>query len=134
MINFLASYDKKVDKVVMKNSPQNAISLSIQKEISHVFARMTQNEIREEIEDNFFFVYLMMKLVMESTREQMTLIVKFVAKNTYVKERFLDIIYLQNTISFTLSKGFIEHCLTIILTFNMFEVKDMMELVICVVS
>jgi hypothetical protein len=34
--------------------PSKYFPISIQKEISHVFARMTQNETREEIEDKFF--------------------------------------------------------------------------------
>jgi hypothetical protein len=40
----------------MKNSPQNAkcISLSNKKEISHVFTRMVQNEIRAGIDYIFF--------------------------------------------------------------------------------
>jgi hypothetical protein len=46
MIKILASYNKKVDKVFMKNVPQNAIYISptIQKEILHVFASKMELE------------------------------------------------------------------------------------------
>jgi hypothetical protein len=109
---------------------QNAFPYLIKKKF-HMYLQGWYKMKLEQRLTIFFFVYLLM---MESTRKQMTLVVRFVAKNRYVKGCFLDIIYVQDTISFTLSKRFVQHYLTIILTFKMFENKDMMELVICVVS
>jgi hypothetical protein len=54
--NFLASYNKKVDILFMRNIPQNAkyISPIIQKEILQLFDRKIQNEIREDIDKEIF--------------------------------------------------------------------------------
>nr|XP_029148837.1 uncharacterized protein LOC114925379 [Arachis hypogaea] len=99
------SYNKEVDAVVLDNAPQNAIytSPSIQKEILHIFARKVQNEIRNEI-GNAKFCLIVDEARDESRREQMTLVVRFVDKHGFVKERLIDVVHVKDTTSATLKQ------------------------------
>ncbi|XLU80763.1 hypothetical protein S245_004183, partial [Arachis hypogaea] len=99
------SYNKEVDAVVLDNAPQNAIytSPSIQKEILHVFARKVQNEIRNEI-GNAKFCLIVDEARDESRREQMALVVRFVDKHGFVKERLIDVVHVKDTTSATLKQ------------------------------
>ncbi|XLT90923.1 uncharacterized protein [Arachis hypogaea] len=105
MLKLLASYNKEVDAVVLDNAPQNAIytSPSIQKEILHVFARKVQNEIRNEI-GNAKFCLIVDEARDESRREQMALVVRFVDKHGFVKERLIDVVHVKDTTSATLKQ------------------------------
>ncbi|XP_016206434.1 uncharacterized protein LOC107646792 [Arachis ipaensis] len=105
MLKLLASYNKEVDAVVLDNAPQNVIytSPSIQKEILHVFARKVQNEIRNEI-DNAKFCLIVDEVRDESRREQMALVVRFVDKHGFVKERLIDVVHVKDTTSATLKQ------------------------------
>ena len=106
MIKLLASYNKKVDELVLENAPQNAkyTSPTVQKEILHVFARKVQNSIREEIGDAKFCL-IVDEARDESKREQMALVIRFVDEKGYVKERFFDMIHVRDTTSHTLKEG-----------------------------
>ncbi|XP_025662104.1 uncharacterized protein [Arachis hypogaea] len=105
MLKLLASYNKEVDAVVLENAPQNAIytSPSIQKEILHVFARKVQNEVRNEI-GNAKFCLIVDEARDESKREQMALVVRFVDKHEFVKERLIDVVHVKDTTSTTLKQ------------------------------
>ncbi|XP_025661863.1 uncharacterized protein [Arachis hypogaea] len=105
MLKLLASYNKEVDAVVLDNTPQNAIytSPSIQKEILHIFARKVQNEIRNEI-GNAKFCLIVDEARDESRREQMALVVRFVDKHGFVKERLIDVVHVKDTTSATLKQ------------------------------
>ncbi|XP_039144034.1 zinc finger MYM-type protein 1-like [Dioscorea cayenensis subsp. rotundata] len=105
MIKLLASYNKEVDEVVLENAPQNArcTSPTIQKEILHVFARKVQREIREEISDAKYCL-IVDEARDESRREQMALVIRFVDKHGFVKERFLDIVHVKDTTALTLKQ------------------------------
>ncbi|XP_025678705.1 uncharacterized protein [Arachis hypogaea] len=105
MLKLLASYNKEVDAVVLENAPQNAIytSPSIQKEILHVFARKVQNEIRNEI-GNAKFCLIVDEARDESKREQMALVVRFIDKHEFVKERLIDVVHVKDTTSATLKE------------------------------
>ncbi|KAG4939289.1 hypothetical protein JHK82_045012 [Glycine max] len=70
--------------------------------ILHVFARKVQDEIPKEI-DNTKFCLIVDEVHDESKREQMALGLKFVDKNEYVKDIFLDMIQVQDTTSSTLN-------------------------------
>ncbi|XP_057423690.1 uncharacterized protein LOC130717472 [Lotus japonicus] len=78
MIKLLASYNREVDEV--------------------------QSDIRKEIGDAKFCL-LVDEARDESKREQMALVIRFVDKNGYVKERFLDMIHVRDTTSHTLKEG-----------------------------
>ncbi|XP_015965739.1 uncharacterized protein LOC107489497 [Arachis duranensis] len=105
MLKLLAFYNKEVDAVFLENAPQNAIytSPSIQKEILHVFARKVQNKICNEI-DNAKFRLIVDEVRDESKREQMALVVRFVDKHGFVKERLIDVIHVKDTTFATLKQ------------------------------
>ncbi|GAV80113.1 DUF4371 domain-containing protein, partial [Cephalotus follicularis] len=100
LIKLLASYDKNVDEVVLKNAPSgmgrftppNAsyISSTIQKEILYTFANKIQGEIRKEICDKKFCI-IVDEAKDDSQREQMAIVLRFVDKEGFVNERFFDV-------------------------------------------
>ncbi|XP_045807663.1 zinc finger MYM-type protein 1-like [Trifolium pratense] len=63
-----------------------------------------QKEIREEI-GNSKFCLLVDEARDESKKEQMAVVIRFVDKSGYVKERFLDIVHVDDTTSSTLKQG-----------------------------
>ncbi|XP_075665956.1 uncharacterized protein LOC142635730 [Castanea sativa] len=91
--------------VVLKNAPQNAkyTSPTIQKEILHILASNVQNAIREEIEDVKFCI-LVDEAQDESKKKQMTIILRFVDKNGFLKERFFHVVHVRDTTALTLKK------------------------------
>ncbi|GKV30692.1 hypothetical protein SLEP1_g39478 [Rubroshorea leprosula] len=105
MINLLTSYNKEVNEVVLENAPQNAkyTSPTIQKEILQVFARKVQAEICKEIGDAKFCL-IVDEARDESKREQMSIVVRFVDKDGFVKERLLDVVHVRETNALTLKQ------------------------------
>ncbi|GLU17296.1 hypothetical protein SLE2022_336730 [Rubroshorea leprosula] len=105
MINLLTSYNKEVNEVVLGNAPQNAkyTSPTIQKEILQVFARKVQAEICKEISDAKFCL-IVDEARDESKREQMSIVVRFVDKDGFVKERLLDVVHVRETNALTLKQ------------------------------
>ncbi|GLU10719.1 hypothetical protein SLE2022_275050 [Rubroshorea leprosula] len=105
MINLLASYNKEVNEVVLRNASQNAkyTSPTIQKEILQVFARKVQVEICKEIGDAKFCL-IVDEARDESKREQMSIVVRFVDKDGFVKERLLDVVHVKETNALTLKQ------------------------------
>ncbi|XP_021757950.1 zinc finger MYM-type protein 1-like [Chenopodium quinoa] len=103
MLKLLASYNKEVDSVVLDNAPKNAKYTSplSQKEILHVYASKVKSTIRKEIGDAKFCL-----IVDESRdiskREKMALVVRYVDKSGFVRERFLDLVHVKDTTSKTL--------------------------------
>jgi hypothetical protein len=105
MVKLLASYNEEVNAVVLDNAPQNAkyISPQIQKEILDVMASKVQSAIRSEIGDSKFCL-IVDESRDESKREQMAVVVRFVDKEGFVQERFLDLVHVHDTLSSTLHK------------------------------
>lgn len=106
LVKLLAFYNKEVDAVVLNNAPRNAkyISHPIQQEILQLFAREVQRQIREEIGTAKFCI-MVDEARDESKKEQMALVVRFVNKEGYIKERFLDIIHVKDTTALTLKQA-----------------------------
>ncbi|XP_071687529.1 uncharacterized protein [Rutidosis leptorrhynchoides] len=79
LLKLIASYNKEVEKVILQNAPQNAryTSPDVQKEILQIFARNVQQSICDK------------------KKEQMAIDVRFIDREGYVKERFLDLVHLQ---------------------------------------
>ena len=103
MIKLLASYSEQVDAVVLEKAPQNAkyTSPKIQKEILHVFAMNVQIAIRAEM-SNAKFCLIVDESRDISKRKQMAIVVRFVDRNGFVRERFLDLVHVSNTSALTL--------------------------------
>ncbi|XP_074327244.1 uncharacterized protein LOC141665160 [Apium graveolens] len=103
MLKLLASYNPQVEEIILDKVPKNAkyTSPKIQKELLHVFARKVQDLICDEIDDTKYCL-----IVDESRdiskREQMTIVVRFVDKSGFVRERFLDLVHVKDTTSLTL--------------------------------
>ncbi|GJN37158.1 hypothetical protein PR202_gb26084 [Eleusine coracana subsp. coracana] len=106
MIKLLASYNKDVNNVVLSNAPKNAkyTSSDVQKEILSILARKVQQSIREEIGTSKFCI-MVDEARDESKKEQMALVIRFVNKEGLIKERFLDIIHVQDTTALTLKES-----------------------------
>ena len=62
-----------------------------------------RNAIREEIGDAKFCI-LVDEAWDESKREQMTIILRFVDKNGFIKERFFYVVHVRDTIALNLKK------------------------------
>jgi len=135
MMELLASYNEQVGALVLGNAPQNAkyTSHQIQKEILHVFARNVQSSIRHEIGDARFCL-IVDEARDESRREQMALVIRFVDRSGFIRERFLDIVHVKDTIVATLKEEIFFVYLITILMFKILGVKGMMVPVICVES
>ncbi|XP_039812061.1 zinc finger MYM-type protein 1-like [Panicum virgatum] len=101
MVQLLAEYDDKVKAVVLGNAKYT--SLLIQKEILDIIASKTQKLIHDEIGDAKFCL-IVDESRDEYAREQMTLVVHFVDKEGFIRERFLDIAHVHDTTSATLKK------------------------------
>ncbi|KAK4592881.1 hypothetical protein RGQ29_017153 [Quercus rubra] len=84
--------------VVLENAPGNAkyTSPTIQKEILHILANNVRNAIREEIGDAKFCI-LVDEARDESKREQMAIILRFVDKEGFIKERFFHVVHVRDT-------------------------------------
>ncbi|KAF8396080.1 hypothetical protein HHK36_017692 [Tetracentron sinense] len=105
MIKILASYNERVSEVVLENAPGNAkyTSPMIQKEILHILSSNVRNAIREEISDAKFCI-IVDEARDESKREQMALVLRFVDKDGFLRERFFDIVHVLDTVALTLKK------------------------------
>jgi hypothetical protein len=105
MVKLLAEYNDEVKAVVLDNAPGNAKYTFplIQKEILDIMASKTQKLIRDEIGDAKFCL-IVDESRYESSREHMALVVRFVDKEGFIRERFLDIAHVHDTSSATLKK------------------------------
>jgi hypothetical protein len=104
ILDVVASYDKKVAEVIAK-APKNATYTSpqIQKEILHIFSMKVMNAIREEIGDAKFCI-IVDEAHDESVREQMAVVLRFVDKDGFVRERFFGVVHVSDTVALTLKK------------------------------
>jgi hypothetical protein len=97
-----------------------------------LLADKVQKAIRSEIGDAKFCI-IIDESRDESRREQMALVIRFVDKDGFIRERFLDIVHVHDTYSTTLKQEipFYQHLNWM---FKIFVDKDMMVLAICVES
>ncbi|XP_057745476.1 uncharacterized protein LOC130963370 [Arachis stenosperma] len=82
------------------------LSILVQKEILHILATKVRNSIREEIGDAKFCI-IVDEARDESKKEQMTIVLRFVALDDFVKERFFDLVHVTDTCATTLKKELI---------------------------
>ncbi|CAK8544459.1 unnamed protein product [Lathyrus sativus] len=105
LIKLLVGYNDEVAKVVLENSPSNSKYTShlIQKEILHILSSRVKKYISEEIGD-FKFCIIVDEARDESKKEQMSLILRFVDKNSFIQERFFGLARVSGTTSLTLKQ------------------------------
>ena len=92
-----------------------------------------QNAIRKEI-GNAKFCILVDEARDELKREQMTIILWFVDKEDFINEYFFHVVYGRDITALILKKKIFVVISLYNLHIKIIEVKDMMELVICVVN
>jgi hypothetical protein len=104
ILGLTISYNKKLAEVTAK-APKNATNTSptVQKQILHVFSTKVKEVIRDEISDAKFC--LIVDETDESMKEQMTIVLRFVDKNGFVRERFFGLVHISDTAAVTLKKG-----------------------------
>ena len=92
-------------EVVLDNVPQNAsyVSPRIQKEILFIFSSKVQKIICDEIGDAKFCI-IVDEACDELKREQMAIVLRFVDKEGFIRERFFDLTHVHETTSSTLKK------------------------------
>ncbi|GMI80090.1 hypothetical protein like AT1G19260 [Hibiscus trionum] len=117
LVSFLASYNDEV-ATVLKNAPKNSkyVSPKIQKEILCLFRSRIQKHIREEIGEQKFCV-IVDEARDESKREQMAIVLRYVDKEGFIRERFFDLVHVKETTSSALKKEICDvlshHCLNV---------------------
>jgi hypothetical protein len=105
-VKLLAAYNKEVDAVVLDNAPRNAkyTSHPVQQEILQLLSRKVQTQIREEIGTSKFCI-MVDEARDESKKEQMALVLRFVNSEGFIKEHFLDVIHVTDTVAVTLKQA-----------------------------
>ncbi|KAJ6811556.1 zinc finger MYM-type protein 1-like [Iris pallida] len=119
MLSFLCPYNEKVADVVGK-APKNAsyTSSMIQKEILHVYSIRVKNAIREEIGDGKYSV-IVDEARDESKREQMSIVLRFVDGDGFVRERFFGLVHVSDTKALTL-----KHALYSALSYHNLDIQN----------
>ncbi|KAI3447341.1 hypothetical protein Pfo_004006 [Paulownia fortunei] len=95
------SYNDEVRSIILENvsytSPQ------IQKEILSLYTSRIQRFIREEIGDAKYCL-IVDESRDESKREQIVIVLRFVDKECFIRERFFDLVHIENTKASTLKR------------------------------
>ncbi|KAJ4758267.1 zinc finger MYM-type-like protein [Rhynchospora pubera] len=104
MVKILACYNKEVKAVVLENANAKYTSHKIQKEILHIFGQKVQTAIRDEIGTSKFC------LIVDESRdtskqEQMAIVLRFVDREGFIRERFLDLVHVRDTAALTLKNS-----------------------------
>ncbi|KAL0004205.1 hypothetical protein SO802_011766 [Lithocarpus litseifolius] len=102
ILDLVVSYNDYVAEPIEK-APKNASykSPKIQKEILHVFSNKVKKAIREEIGDAKFCL-IVDEARDESMKEQMAIVIRFVDKDGFVRERFFGVVHVPDTTALTL--------------------------------
>ena len=103
IIKLLAMMNKEINEVVLENASKNAqyIAPKIQNELFNILANKMQHKIRLEIRDAKFFIFVD-KALDESHKEQMDIILRYVDCNGFIRERFFEVVNVDDTNTLTL--------------------------------
>jgi hypothetical protein len=98
LLTLLCKHSQEFDKVCLDRAPQNAkmTSPDVQKDIVEAFACEVRQSIASQITGRFFAL-LADEARDVSTKEQMSLVVRFVDAQGYIQERFLDLVHVPDT-------------------------------------
>lgn len=105
-LKFLGRNNEDIQKVILQNAPKNLqmTSPKIQKDIISCFGEEVLKYIMGEIGDDVFAI-----LVDESSdvsrKEQMAVVLRFVDKQGFVKERFVGIVHVMDTTALSLKSA-----------------------------
>ncbi|XP_021991725.2 zinc finger MYM-type protein 1-like [Helianthus annuus] len=103
LLKLLAHYNDDVAKVLFQNAPYNCkyTSSDIQQEIISIMANKVRKHIRSEVGDSWFCV-MVDESRDESKKEQIAIVLRFVDAEGVIRERFLDLVHVTETLSATL--------------------------------
>nr|XP_043620074.1 uncharacterized protein LOC122591914 [Erigeron canadensis] len=103
LLKLLASYNDDLANVILANAPKNSkyTSSDIQQENLNIMANKVRKYIREEVGDSWFCI-MVDESRDESKKEQMAIVLRFVDAKGVIRERFLDIVHVENTVAVTL--------------------------------
>ncbi|KAL6276834.1 hypothetical protein ACE6H2_020435 [Prunus campanulata] len=92
LVKAFARMNVNIEKVVLQNAPLNAqyISNKIQKEILSIYSTKVRKRIHNEIGEDEKFCILVNEVLDDSKKEKI-IIIRFVGCDGYIQERFLDI-------------------------------------------
>ncbi|XP_042753304.2 uncharacterized protein LOC111915266 [Lactuca sativa] len=103
LLKLLASYNDEVANVILEKAPYNSKYTygEIQKEILSIIANKVRKHIRSEVGDSYFCV-MVDESRDESKKEKMAIVLRFVDVEGIIRERFLDLVQVRDTLSLTL--------------------------------
>ncbi|XP_073295896.1 uncharacterized protein [Primulina huaijiensis] len=104
LINLLGRMNPEIDSILEKTA-KNAkyTSVEIQREILKIIAGIVRDKIREEIGESKFCI-LVDEAIDESNKEQMAIILRYVDRDWFIRERFFEVVHVENTNALTLKK------------------------------
>ncbi|ESR59275.1 hypothetical protein CICLE_v10018323mg, partial [Citrus x clementina] len=103
LIKLLATMNEEINKVVLANAPKNVqyIEPKIQKELLNIISNKVRHKIREEVGDAKFCI-IVDEALDESHKEQMAIILRYVDCDGFIRERFFEIVNVDETKALTL--------------------------------
>ncbi|KAH9741124.1 TTF-type domain-containing protein [Citrus sinensis] len=103
LIKLLATMNEEINKVVLANAPKNAqyIAPKIQKELLNIISNKVRHKIREEVGDAKFCI-IVDEALDESHKEQMAIFFRYVDCDGFIRERFFEIVNVDETKALTL--------------------------------
>ncbi|KAH9738403.1 TTF-type domain-containing protein [Citrus sinensis] len=103
LIKLLATMNEEINKVVLENTHKNAqyIAPKIQKELLNIIANKVRHKIREEMGDAKFCI-IVDEALDESHKQQMAIILRYVDCDGFIRERFFEIVNVDETKALTL--------------------------------
>ncbi|XP_073138186.1 uncharacterized protein [Henckelia pumila] len=104
LITLLGRMNPKIG-IVLEKAAKNAkyTSPEIQREILKIIADTVRDKIREEIGESKFCI-LVDEVIDESNKEQMAIILRYVDQDGFIRERFFEVVHVENTSALTLKK------------------------------
>ncbi|XP_073066009.1 uncharacterized protein [Primulina eburnea] len=104
LINLLGRMNPEIGSILEK-AAKNAkyTSAEIQREILKIIAGIVRDKIREEIGEAKFCI-LVDEAIDESNKEQMAIILRYVDRDGFIRERFFEVVHVENTSALTLKK------------------------------
>ena len=102
LLEWYGSRNDKIGKVILKNAPGNNQMTTplIQKDMVNTYAVEATLDILEEIGDRHF------SILVDATKEQMAIVIRFVNKDGRIIERFLALVHVKRTTSVCLKEAF----------------------------